>query len=85
MNLEATPAEILAGGRSGRLVPPGDDAALAEAILATLENPPAPELLRERAGFFTVERAAGQYERLMLGDTPLARRAAAAEPSRVAV
>ena len=30
------PAEILAGGRWGRLVPPGDPAAMAEAIRATL-------------------------------------------------
>jgi glycosyltransferase involved in cell wall biosynthesis len=61
------PAEILAGGRYGRLVPPGDDRALAEAILATLEAPPAAALLRERAGFFSVERAVAQYERVMLG------------------
>jgi len=61
------PAEILAGGRYGRLVPPGDDAALAAAIEATLDAPPAAATLRERAGFFSVERAAAQYERLMLG------------------
>jgi glycosyltransferase involved in cell wall biosynthesis len=61
------PAEILAGGRYGRLVPPGDDAALAAAIKATLDAPPAAEILRERAGFFSVERAVAQYERLMLG------------------
>ena len=30
------PAEILAGGRWSRLVPPGDPAAMAEAIRATL-------------------------------------------------
>jgi glycosyltransferase involved in cell wall biosynthesis len=61
------PAEILAGGRYGRLVPPGDDAALAAAILATLDAPPAPALLRERAGSFSVARAVDQYERIMLG------------------
>ena len=64
------PAEILAGGRYGRLVPPGDDAALAAAILATLDAPPAAVSLRERAGFFSVERAVVQYERVMLGDSP---------------
>jgi glycosyltransferase involved in cell wall biosynthesis len=78
------PAEILAGGRYGRLVPPGDDKALAEAILATLEAPPPTALLRERAGWFSVERAVAQYERLMLGDAMLEQPAAAAEPSRVA-
>lgn len=62
------PAEILAGGRYGRLVPPGDDAALAAALAATLDAPPDRDLLRERAGFFSVERAVAQYERLMLGD-----------------
>jgi hypothetical protein len=51
------------------LVPPGDDAALAAAIEATLDAPPAAETLRERAGFFSVERAAVQYERLMLGQS----------------
>jgi glycosyltransferase involved in cell wall biosynthesis len=61
------PAEILAGGRYGRLVPPGDDAALAAAIKATLDAPPSAEILRERAGFFSVERAVAQYEQLMLG------------------
>jgi glycosyltransferase involved in cell wall biosynthesis len=78
------PAEILAGGRYGRLVPPGDDQALAEAILATLETPPPAALLRERAGWFSVERAAAQYERLMLGDAMPERPAAAAVPTRVA-
>jgi glycosyltransferase involved in cell wall biosynthesis len=61
------PAEILAGGRYGRLVPPGDAEALAEAILATLNAPPPAALLRERAAFFSVERAVAQYERVMLG------------------
>ena len=79
------PAEILAGGRYGRLVPPGDHVALADAIIATLEAPTAPGLLRERAGCFTVERAVAEYERLMLGEAPLKSRAATVEPSRVAL
>ena len=79
------PAEILAAGRYGRLVPPGDDQALAEAIIATLEAPPPAGLLRERAGFFSVERAVAQYERVMLGDAPHARPAAVAEPSHAAI
>jgi glycosyltransferase involved in cell wall biosynthesis len=73
------PAEILAGGRYGRLVPPGDDAALAAAILATLDAPPAPASLRERAGSFSVARAVDQYERVMLGGD------AGASPSPTAV
>jgi glycosyltransferase involved in cell wall biosynthesis len=79
------PREILAGGRYGHLVPPGDDKALADAIIATLEAPPPASLLRERAGFFSVERAVAQYERLMLGDVPLERPAVAVEPSHAAV
>jgi glycosyltransferase involved in cell wall biosynthesis len=79
------PAEILAGGRYGRLVAPGDDAALAAAILATLDTPPAAMSLRERAGFFSVERAVAQYERVMLGDAARARPTQAAQPSRAAV
>jgi glycosyltransferase involved in cell wall biosynthesis len=61
------PAEILAGGRYGRLVPPGDDRALAAAIAATLDAPPPAGLLRARAALFSVDRAVAQYERVMLG------------------
>jgi glycosyltransferase involved in cell wall biosynthesis len=79
------PAEILAGGRYGRLVPPGNDAALAAAMLATLDAPPSAMSLRRRAGFFSVERAVAQYERVMLGGSARTRIADAAEPSRAAV
>ena len=61
------PAEILDEGRYGRLVPVGDDRALGEAIGATLDDPPAPEVLRQRAAVFSVERAIDQYERLVVG------------------
>jgi len=54
-------AEILANGLYGMLVPVGDDKALAEAILATLDTPPAPELLRKRAAQFSIEKAVNQY------------------------
>jgi hypothetical protein len=78
-------AEALKARRPcGRLVPPGDDQALAETILATLATPPSAALLRERAGAFAVERAATRYERLMLGDPMPERSAAPAVPSRVA-
>jgi glycosyltransferase involved in cell wall biosynthesis len=55
------------------------------AILATLDTPPAAMSLRERAGFFSVERAVAQYERVMLGDAARARPTQAAQPSRAAV
>ena len=61
------PEEILDGGRYGRLVPVGDDRALGEAIVATLDDPPAPEALRRRAARFSVEGAIDQYERLIVG------------------
>lgn len=61
------PAEVLDHGRYGRLVPVGDDAAMAEAILATLAAPPDPELLRARATMFSVDRALERYLELSFG------------------
>ncbi len=55
------PAEILDHGRIGRLAPPGDPAALAHAIMATLDNPPARELLLERGRAFTTNACADKY------------------------
>jgi len=55
------PAEIMDGGAYGSLVPVGDDAALAKAILSVLETPPDLERLRARAALFSVDRAADQY------------------------
>ena len=43
------PHELLEGGRYGSLIPVGDDAALAGAILSTLEAPGDPGLRRARA------------------------------------
>lgn len=60
------PAEILAGGRYGRLVPVGDADAMAAAILATLDETPDRAALRARAGYFTVARAADAYLALLL-------------------
>ena len=62
------PAEILDGGTYGRLVPVGDDAALANAILATLDNPPPRDRLRDRAQFFSVDCAVERYLDVLLGD-----------------
>ncbi|AYH42277.1 glycosyltransferase [Azoarcus sp. DN11] len=49
------PREILVDGRYGRLVPPGNPAALAEAILATLDASPDPDFLREAVRRFSPE------------------------------
>jgi glycosyltransferase involved in cell wall biosynthesis len=52
------PAEILEGGRYGPLVPVGDAEGLARAMAETLAAPLSPDILRERAAFFSTERAA---------------------------
>ena len=62
------PREILEDGRLGPLVPVGDADALAEAMARVLDAPPSRDLLRERASFFSVERAVERYERLLLGE-----------------
>jgi glycosyltransferase involved in cell wall biosynthesis len=56
------PAEILDGGRYGALVPVGDDAAMAEALLATLAHPPKRAALAARGAEFSVDRAIALYE-----------------------
>jgi len=60
------PHEILDGGRLGRLVPVSDSAQLADAILQTLADPVASELLHQRANEFTVESSAKNYLRVLL-------------------
>ena len=62
------PAEILDGGTYGRLVPVGDDAALAKAILATLDYPLPRGRLRDRAQLFSVDRAVERYLDVLLRD-----------------
>ena len=61
------PREILEDGRLGPLVPVGDAEALADAMALTLEEPQGREALRQRASFFSVDRAVDQYEKLLLG------------------
>jgi hypothetical protein len=46
-------------------VPVGDHVALARAILETLERPPAPHILQERAVDFRVDNVIGQYLKVM--------------------
>lgn len=53
--------EILGDGRFGRLVPVGDPEAMAQAMLATLDEPPCRERLRQRAMDFHVERVVDRY------------------------
>lgn len=65
----AGPAEVLEGGRLGRLVPPGDPAALAAALLETLAAPPDPVPGRAAAERFSAARAADRYLALIAGDS----------------
>ncbi len=55
------PREILEDGRWGRLVPPGDDARLAEALDYTLTDPPDAEQLRAAVARFDSSVIARQY------------------------
>jgi glycosyltransferase involved in cell wall biosynthesis len=59
------PAEILDGGRFGRLVPVGDVDALASAIEAALDEPSDPKALSQRAAEFAPEIAARKYLNLL--------------------
>lgn len=58
------PAEILANGKYGKLVPVGDVEKMAEAMIQTLESPLDSQTLQQRANFFTIEAATVQYEQL---------------------
>jgi len=55
------PREILAEGHYGRIVTPGDADALAEAMAATLDNPPPSEFLREAVRPYTLENSSRAY------------------------
>ncbi len=65
-NCPSGPQEILDNGAFGQLVPVGDDQALAEAILHTLEHPPNAERLRSRAAEFDIHTIAEQYLQALL-------------------
>jgi glycosyltransferase involved in cell wall biosynthesis len=55
------PAEILDGGKYGKLVPVGDAEAVAEAIEATLESPVNRNLLKQRAENYSIDKIITQY------------------------
>ncbi len=55
------PAEVLDSGRLGPLVPVGDIAALAEAMLATLDRPPPREVLKAAVADYDQGRSARHY------------------------
>lgn len=55
------PREILENGKYGRLVPVGDSEALAEALIATIADPPPPALMEEAAARFAVDTIAQHY------------------------
>jgi glycosyltransferase involved in cell wall biosynthesis len=73
-NCPSGPAEILDGGRYGALVPVGDDAAMAEAILAMLAHPPERSALTARGAEFSVDRAVERYLELLLCEPAVAQR-----------
>lgn len=61
------PAEILGQGTYGQLVPRGDAGALEHAIRRVLTGKfrVAPEILQQRAGYFTLARAADAYQHII--------------------
>ena len=59
------PAEVLEGGRYGRLVPVGDPAAMGRAILEALDGDGDPEACRRRAGEFGAREIGARYLSLL--------------------
>lgn len=55
------PAEILENGRYGRLIPIGEEQAMAEAISEMLDHPHSTSMLRQRAMDFSAENIISQY------------------------
>lgn len=65
------PREILEEGRYGALVKVGDDAAMADAIVAALEQPRDADRLRAHARRFNHEAAVDRYLEVLLGSSPI--------------
>jgi len=61
------PAEILEGGKWGKLVPVGDIEKIAKAIIDTLEDLNRPDVAK-RAQDFGIEKPVQNYLRVLLGD-----------------
>ena len=62
------PSEIMGHGKYGALVPIGDVAGMAEALIRMLDDPTPPDLLRQRAQNFTLEAAVEGYLRALTGE-----------------
>ncbi len=60
-NCPSGPSEILQNGQYGALVPIDDEIALSKAILSSLENPLAGDVLRKAAEPYTSERSCDAY------------------------
>ena len=58
---ESGPAEILGNGKYGRLAPVGDHRALADGMIAALEQPTDATLLQQRANAFAIDTIVEQY------------------------
>ena len=65
---ESGPREILDGGRYGRLVPVGDEEALADAMKEALDRPQDSATLRARAETLSGQSTSDRYLELMLGE-----------------
>ena len=59
------PAETLAGGRYGQLVPMGDAEAMARAMVTLMDNPPDASYQRKGAAPFSAEASAAAYLQAM--------------------
>ncbi|RKR06952.1 glycosyltransferase involved in cell wall biosynthesis [Kushneria sinocarnis] len=62
------PVEILEDGRYGKLVPVNDAVRMGDAMLETLANPLPTELLKQRGGYFSLDRSVELYLQLLPAD-----------------